>query len=84
MAPAGDERFVLDQERHQANLPIVDMHDFGRFGKIAREVGDCFGEKNKSRGVVGIIAAGFAIERGTVVIFGMIDEEDFEIRGGGA
>src|SRR5688500_11823884 len=82
MWPTGDQRLVLDQHGHESRLPVMHMHGLRRVRQNAREIGDTLGKEDESRGVVRIIVSAFAVKRGAFEEFGLVDENDLEVRRG--
>ena len=62
------------QRRHQAGLPVVDVHHVRPPRQIAREMRDAFGKENKPLGVVGIADVVFLVKSGAMVKFRLVNE----------
>ena len=72
--------FVFDQQRHQAGVPIVRMHQFRLPGQVAGELSDAFGEENESLGIVRIIGPLFLIQTGAAIKFRLTKEINCQVR----
>src|SRR5262249_12273659 len=72
---------MAQEQRREARLPIVEMHNLRLPWQMQSQMSNCLGEKNESLSIVLVVNAMLLVKAGSLEKFRRVHEVNYEARG---